>query len=100
MRRLSRAGKAVFNGGGQRGRLSENSSDTIILRERSRGISRHVPVDLVRWLDFARHDRMIAADRFSDSLGGGNGNGIRSTEQRYLGRTAKVYARQRETEFG
>ena len=38
--------------------------------ERSRGISRHVPVDLVRWLDFARHDRMIAADRFPDSLGG------------------------------
>ena len=38
--------------------------------ERSRGISRHVPVDLVRWLDFARHDRMIAADRFSDSLCG------------------------------
>ena len=40
------------------------------LSSRSRGISRHVPVDLVRWLDFARHDRMIAADRFSDSLGG------------------------------
>ena len=38
--------------------------------ERSRGISRHVPVDLVGWLDFARHDRMIAADRFSDSLAG------------------------------
>ena len=52
------------------GRLSENSFDTIILSSRSRGISRHVPVDLVRWLDFARHDRMIAADRFSDSLWG------------------------------
>ena len=55
------------------GRLSENSSYTIILSSRRRGISRHVPVDLVRWLDFARHDRMIAADRFSDSLRGGNG---------------------------
>ena len=40
------------------------------LSSRSRGISRHVPVELVRWLDFARHDRMIAADRFSDSLWG------------------------------
>ena len=42
-----------------------------VIPERSRGISRHVPVDLVRWLDFARHDSMIAADRFSDSLGRG-----------------------------
>ena len=42
-----------------------------VIPERSRGISRHVPVDLVRWLDFARHDSMIAADRFSDSPGRG-----------------------------
>ena len=63
-------GKSFFSCAGDFRELFRHNHSVI---SRSRGISRHVPVDLVGWLDFARHDRMIAADRFSDSLAGGPG---------------------------
>ena len=54
-------GKSFFSCAGDFRELFRHYHSVI---SRSRGISRHVPVDLVGWLDFARHDRMIAVIGF------------------------------------